>query len=274
MYRYTYYMIIIKYDKFPKPSIMLSPDDQKFVYILQLEHHKWYVGKTKSLTKRYEEHKTGQGCEWTKIHRVIKLEKSMMTDDDFQEDLWTKKYMQLYGIDNVRGGSYCQVLLHAEQIHFLEIELRSASNSCLNCGVLGHFASVCPQKQTTPEKPEPENIIPNDTQRREMKLDINSLFFISLIVDGFTVELKDSFMAMGATYDGLERIWVVPLSKRDELEALCKKEEKLNVEIHVTGKNTYPLKDKLKAIGGKYDGKKKLWIFPKSKLTELETITL
>lgn len=244
---------------------MLSPDDQKFVYILQLEHHKWYVGKTKDLTKRYEEHKSGKGCEWTKIHRVIKLEKSMMTDDDFQEDLWTKKYMQLYGIDNVRGGSYCQVLLHDDQIHFLEIELRTASNSCLNCGVLGHFASVCPQKKTSIS----ELTITNDSQRQEA----SAPFFINFVVAGLTVELKDSFVAMGGSciYDGLEKTWVVPFSKWNELEALCKKEEKLNVEIHVTG-NTYPLRDKLKAIGGKYDGKKKLWIFPKSKATELETL--
>lgn len=38
------------------------------LYVLQLENGKYYVGKTNDITRRYNEHKEGKGCEWTKIH--------------------------------------------------------------------------------------------------------------------------------------------------------------------------------------------------------------
>ena len=55
----------------------------------------------------------------------------------------------MYGIDNVRGGSYCQVNLNAEQRKLLETELNSVDNKCYNCHKIGHMAAKCPEKSFT-----------------------------------------------------------------------------------------------------------------------------
>ena len=43
------------------------------IYVLKLEHHKYYVGKTKNMSKRYQEHIDGTGSEWTNIFKPIKI---------------------------------------------------------------------------------------------------------------------------------------------------------------------------------------------------------
>lgn len=51
--------------------------------------------------------------------------------------------MAIYGIDNVRGGSYNQEELNGETITFLKNELRTSNNECYKCGSTSHFASEC-----------------------------------------------------------------------------------------------------------------------------------
>jgi cellular nucleic acid-binding protein len=115
------------------------------IYILKLSNGKWYIGKTTNLDRRVDEHINGNGAEWCKIHPMIGVEESYPDSDDFDEDKYVKKYMSLYGIDNVRGGSYSQINLSIEQQNLLKSEIFGATNKCFSCGSNDHFINECTQ---------------------------------------------------------------------------------------------------------------------------------
>ena len=66
---------------------------------------------------------------------------------DFDEDRKVKELMSLHGIDNVRGGSYCQIKLSGETKVLLEKEINHASGHCFECKKPGHVAKQCPEKK-------------------------------------------------------------------------------------------------------------------------------
>jgi predicted GIY-YIG superfamily endonuclease len=118
------------------------------LYVLQLENGKYYVGKTQDIDKRYREHKNGQGSEWTKIYKPVKILETRNISSDHDENNTTKDYMKKYGIANVRGGAYCQVDLTEEQENSIRHEIRSNTDNCYKCGKPGHFANKCSKKSS------------------------------------------------------------------------------------------------------------------------------
>ena len=71
------------------------------------------------------------------------IEKTIEGASHFDEDKITKEYMAKYGIDNVRGGSYCNIDLDDFQIEALKTEIGGAQNKCARCGRSGHFQKEC-----------------------------------------------------------------------------------------------------------------------------------
>jgi len=82
------------------------------LYILKLEQGKWYVGITsRSVEKRFREHQRGfAGANWTKKYKPLKIHdtKDLGLCDIERAQLYegrvTRKYMEQYGDNNVRGG--------------------------------------------------------------------------------------------------------------------------------------------------------------------------
>jgi len=113
------------------------------VYILQLVENKYYVGRTNEPIDRIPLHFEGKGCAWTKKYLPIKIEKVMPDCDEFDELKWTLIYMNLKGIENVRGSNFCQInLTDNEKQNILRL-IRGALNLCYICGKKGHFATEC-----------------------------------------------------------------------------------------------------------------------------------
>jgi len=126
------------------------------IYVLECQQGKYYVGKSADVMKRYEQHKDGSGSAWTKKYKPIKMNKIVSDVSPFEEDKVVKEYMLKYGPDNVRGGSYSQMVLDAATLNLLQKELWGASDKCMKCGKSGHFASKCYSKVVDEESSEAE----------------------------------------------------------------------------------------------------------------------
>lgn len=126
------------------------------VYVLRLEHGCYYVGATwrNNVMKRLEEHFMGQGSVWTRMHKPLDFDKQSNPDgplvelindaDQWDENKYTKKYMELKGIDKVRGGSYCNVSISMGEIALLTQEIQKSNNKCYKCHSADHMMDTCP----------------------------------------------------------------------------------------------------------------------------------
>lgn len=125
-----------------------------YIYVLRLKEQRWYIGRSETPLKRISEHFQGKGCEWTRIYRPKKIKKIYGNCDPYDEDKFTKLYMTKYGIDNVRGGSFCTVKLSGIERHFLLKMIDGALGRCYICHSSSHFARGCPMrfKQECPKK--------------------------------------------------------------------------------------------------------------------------
>jgi hypothetical protein len=120
-----------------------------FIYTLLLEQNKYYVGKTNNPHFRLENHFYSNGSEWTKLYKPIKLLELKANCDDYDEDKITRQYMDKYGIDNVRGGTFVSVKLDNDSINVLNKMSNGTNNKCFKCGSNDHFVKDCKQNNTT-----------------------------------------------------------------------------------------------------------------------------
>lgn len=113
-----------------------------FIYVLKLYNNKYYVGKTDNPDTRIENHYKNNGSLWTKKYKPIKIIE-IFEGDKYDEDKYVLKYMDKYGINNVRGGSYSSINLSESQNKHLQHINKSQNDKCFNCGKNGHFINMC-----------------------------------------------------------------------------------------------------------------------------------
>ena len=86
--------------------ILVAP----MIYVLELEDDCFYIGITYNLNLRIAQHLSGSGAQWTKMHRPKKIVEVFYEGCTRQkEDEVTKRYVEIYGAECVRGGSWCRV---------------------------------------------------------------------------------------------------------------------------------------------------------------------
>ena len=80
------------------------------IYVLALEDDCYYVGITHNLNLRYAQHLAGDGANWTTVHKPLRIIEVISEDATLQkENQVTRSYINRYGEEKVRGGSYCRV---------------------------------------------------------------------------------------------------------------------------------------------------------------------
>jgi hypothetical protein len=122
------------------------------IYVLKLQGGKYYIGKSQNHKNRIDEHFNGRGSEWTKLHKPEELIDTIVQNMNFTELGVTLQYMKENGIDNVRGASYCTIILTNSQKTEIERHIRGEYDLCLMCGDSGHFIKDCPRNRSMCEK--------------------------------------------------------------------------------------------------------------------------
>jgi predicted GIY-YIG superfamily endonuclease len=121
----------------------LIMSDKTTIYVLKLKNNKYYVGKTNNVQKRFMEHMSGNGSAWTKKYKPIEIIETIKNASKYDEDKYVKKYMDKYGMNNVRGGTYVNIELSDDMKQSISRELASANDLCTRCSRQGHFIKDC-----------------------------------------------------------------------------------------------------------------------------------
>ena len=123
------------------------------IYILELNNDKFYVGKTTNTNLRIQQHFSASGSAWTRKYKPVRIIDQFIEKDTFDEDKHTLQYMCKYGIDNVRGGSFCQVVLTKETQSIIEKMIHSRTDTCYECGETGHYINQCKARNNACQSP-------------------------------------------------------------------------------------------------------------------------
>jgi len=114
-----------------------------FIYVLKLANKKYYIGKTTIPNFRITQHFNNKGAEWTKIYKPLEVVEIISNCDNYDEDKYTRIYMDKYGIENVRGGSFSSIELDEDTVKTLTKMSISTNDKCFKCGKSDHFAKQC-----------------------------------------------------------------------------------------------------------------------------------
>ncbi|HGE8282651.1 TPA: GIY-YIG nuclease family protein [Serratia marcescens] len=97
-----------------------------YLYVLELSNECFYVGLTADIKKRMDEHFNGNGSEWTRLNKPLRLIHAINTgtkyarEAEVMESEATVILMLKHGISKVRGGYYTQT----EQ-RLVDVQLRA-----------------------------------------------------------------------------------------------------------------------------------------------------
>jgi len=131
----------------PIPDSPILSQAKTQVYILELQHGRVYVGSSKDVRKRIQQHSNGSGSAYTRAYRPTGVLLPRLGNIDGEGDAAerdeTLRYMMLRGIPYVRGWKFTQVDMSLDDFDEAEANIRELFNLCRRCGYKGHFINHC-----------------------------------------------------------------------------------------------------------------------------------
>ena len=69
-----------------------------FIYILQLENKKYYIGKTLNPEFRLEQHFNSSGSQWTKKYKPKKVLQIIPNCDNYDRNIWNNMVLIMFAV--------------------------------------------------------------------------------------------------------------------------------------------------------------------------------
>lgn len=111
-----------------------------YIYLAKLENEKYFIGTTMNIEQKIE---NIQEIDWTKKYKPIEYVLFIPNCNDI--DKYVIFYMQKYGINNVRGGVFNNIILTTDNMNLLK-QLEFPTNKCYICGDKDHIVKDCSKK--------------------------------------------------------------------------------------------------------------------------------
>lgn len=93
------------------------------LFLLKLENNKWFIyPANKNTTKEELQNDCSVIYEFIKENPILEIEEIILFETVLDINYYVKKYMALYGIDNVRGGSYSDTTIPSFMLRTVERE--------------------------------------------------------------------------------------------------------------------------------------------------------
>ena len=112
------------------------------IYILELTNGKYYVGKTNNPGFSIDSDFNLNDSAWTRKYRPIRLCDLIHDCENYDDDKYTRIYMDEHGIENVRGGSFCEEILDEAIVKML-VKTCVWNQKCITCGQMEEFRHGC-----------------------------------------------------------------------------------------------------------------------------------
>ena len=128
-------------------------NEDTYIYKLNLENGKKYIGKTIDIDRRMDQHFSGKGSKVTQKFKPIDCEIVDVCNGFFSSELeqdHTNKNINKFGYENVRGGSYTNSKT-------LKATPKKKIVTCYKCGKEGHYANRCYSKNNNFDSSEEED---------------------------------------------------------------------------------------------------------------------
>ena len=103
-----------------------------FIHILKLEENKFFIVKSKQNVIKTINH-LKKISDWIQKYPYRSIMKEDLDPNEINVDIWTLKYIEKFGIDNVRGGSYYQLNLSDKQKGLINNSLFRNIKKCIQC---------------------------------------------------------------------------------------------------------------------------------------------